>query len=112
MSCATELVHQEEDVADVNADTPLQVGFEHHVAGHALPVAVEGETYQAAVSIKDGASGITSSDVVVGEEVDRQVAISHCVLSVVLGLIESLEFGRYLELVVVGIFLLHHTLEG
>ena len=53
MACSTELVHEEEHVADIHADAALEVRLEHHVAGHRLPVAVEGETDQAAVSIED-----------------------------------------------------------
>ncbi len=32
VSCSAELVHHEEDVADIHADTSLKVRLEHHVA--------------------------------------------------------------------------------
>ena len=112
MSGASQLVHYEKDVAYVHAYASLEFRFEHHVAGHRFPVPVEGKAYEFAVGVEDRAAGIASGDVAVGEEAGVQLAVRIGILAVVPRLVESLQPGRNPELVVVRVFLLHHTIEG
>ena len=112
MAGAAELVHEEEDVAAVHADAALEVWLEHHVAGHRLPVAVEGQSDELAVGVEDRAAGVAAGDVVGGEETAREVAVGHSVLSVVSLDIELLEFLSNDELIVVRILFLDYAGEG
>ena len=112
IASSAKLVHQEQNVADVHTDATLQVRLEHDVAGHALPVAVEGKADQLTVRIEDRTAGIASGDVIVGEEAARQVAVRHRILAVILRLIEFLQLGRDLELVVVRILFLDHAVDS
>ena len=64
------------------------------------------------IGIEHGTAGVSTRDVAVGEEAGVQLAVRIGILAVVPRLVESLQPGRNPELVVVRVFLLHHTIEG
>ena len=49
----SELVHDEQHIADVHADASLELRLEHHIAAHRFPVAVESQPDQLPVCIED-----------------------------------------------------------
>lgn len=105
-------VDDEEDVADIYADTTLQGGIEAKVGGETLDVAVEGEADEFALGVEDSGTGVTTRDVIVGKEARLEFAVLTGVTTVVLLKIELTE--RFVDDVVgiVGIFLFHHTAES
>ena len=68
------LVHQVEHVADVYTDAAGQALVEVDVRAEAIPVAVEGKTYQFALAVEHRATRITTGNVVVGEEAELHLA--------------------------------------
>ena len=69
------LVDDEQHVADVNVDGALQFGFEVDVAAHGFPVAVKGQTDEFALTIHDGAAGVTTGDIVSRQEAHDEFAV-------------------------------------
>ena len=61
-------VHHEEDEADVDADAACQLLVEEDVAGKAVPVAVECQSYQFTLAVEHRRAAVATRDVVVGEE--------------------------------------------
>ena len=112
MACSSELVYDEEDIADVYVDAALEIRLEHHVAAHGLPVSVECKADELATCVHDRASGVTSCDVIVAEERHRHLAVLQRVLSEILILPKLLELIRHHELPVVRIFLFHHSVKS
>ena len=109
---AAELVHQEQDVADVYADAPLQVRLKHDVAGHRLPVAVKSKADQFSLCVQYRAAGVAAGNIVVGKEASRQVAGGIGIDTVVLGLPKLLQACGDDKFIVGGVFLLHYAVKG
>lgn len=68
------LVHQVEHIADVYTDTASQALVEIDIRAEAVPVAVEGKTYQLTLAVEHRATRVTASDIVVGEEAELHLA--------------------------------------
>ena len=68
------LVHQVEHVADVYTDAAGQALVEVDVRAEAIPVAVEGKTYQFALAVEHRAARVAAGNVVVGEEAELHFA--------------------------------------
>ena len=68
------LIHHEEHVSNVDADAACQSFIEVDVARQAIPVSVECQSDEMAVSVEHRAAGVTSRDVVIGEEAELQLA--------------------------------------
>ena len=76
----------------------MQVGLEGDVAAHGLPVAVEGESDDARVTVEDGAAGVAARDVVVREEAELQIALRVGVRAEVAVAYEGEDLGLHVEL--------------
>ena len=74
------LVHQVEHVADVYTDAAGQALVEVDVRAEAVPVAVEGKTYQLALAVEHRAARVTAGNVVVGQE--AELHFSACLVTV------------------------------
>ena len=112
VAAAGELVDDEEHVAYVYGDAALQLRLEGYVARHRLPVAVEGEAYEAAVAVEHRRARIAARDVEVGEEAGVDAAVGVGIAAVVLGAVELLELVLDGELLgVPGILLRQHALQ-
>ena len=68
------LVHQVEHIADVYTDTAGQALVEVDVRAEAVPVAIEGKTYQLALAVEHRAARVTTGNVVVGQEAELHFA--------------------------------------
>ena len=77
----TELVDEQEDVADITDDATLVGGQVLDVTTDTFPVAVEIDTDQVTVLIEDGATGVTARGVGRSSEVDRHLIRAVSLLS-------------------------------
>ena len=112
MTGTAELVYDEKDITDVYIDTSLEIRFEHHIAAHRLPVAVESQTDQFSACIHDRASRVTSGDVVVAEETCHHLALFICILTVILVLPKLLKLLWHNEFPIIRIFLFHDSVKS
>ena len=108
MTGTAELVHHEEDITDVYADTSLEIRLKHHVTGHGLPVAIERKADELTLRIQYRAAGVTASDVIGGQEAGDDVVV-FCIHAEILLLVQFLQFGWHLELIGIRILFLHDT---
>mgnify|MGYP004652670155 CR=1 FL=1 len=67
-------VHQVEHIADVYTDTASQALVEIDIRAEAVPVAIEGKTYQLTLAVEHRATRVTASNIVVGEEAELHLA--------------------------------------
>ena len=67
-------LYEEQNEADIHADTALQVAVEADVAAHGFPVAVEGQSDEFAASVEHGAAGVSAGDVVVADEAELHLS--------------------------------------
>ena len=63
-------VDHEGDEADIYTDASCQTMVEVDVGGQTVPVAVEGEAYEASLAVEHRRTAIATGDVVVGEEAE------------------------------------------
>lgn len=103
---AAQLVEYKEHVADVESNAALQVIVEVDVAAQRFPVAVESTADEVALTVDDGATGVTACDVVSGQEADGHGTIGHGVASEVFLLNQLLQLGGYYEFRIFGVFFL------
>ena len=59
-----------------------------------------------------GEPGVISGDIVVRDEVHHQITILIRIAAVIFGIVQLLKFRRHDKLIVIRIFLLHHTFDG
>ena len=59
------LIDHEEYIANIYANGTLEVGFELDVPTHGFPVTIESKTNQLAIAIEDGATGVTTGNVII-----------------------------------------------
>jgi predicted MPP superfamily phosphohydrolase len=62
------LLDQEQHIAYIHRYATLQFRLEGYIPAHRLPIAVEGQADQTAITIEDRAPRVTPRDVVVGQE--------------------------------------------
>ena len=67
-------VHHIEHETNVYTDASCQSFVEVDVARQAIPVSVECQSNEMAVSVEHRAAGVTSRDVIIGEEAELQLA--------------------------------------
>ena len=67
------LVDEEEDKADIHTDASLERGVEADVARHGLPVAVEGQADELALTVEHRGATVAARNVVVREEAQMEV---------------------------------------
>ena len=68
----TPFIDHEKDIANIYADTTLQIRLKGDIATHRFPVSIESESDQTGVLIEYRAPGITTSDIIVREESQLQ----------------------------------------
>ena len=68
VSGSTELVYDEQHVADIHIDASLKIWFEDDVSAHGFPVAVKSQSDKFTLGVEHVTSGVSAGDVVVGEE--------------------------------------------
>lgn len=66
MTCVSKFVNNKKDIANINIDTSLKVFIKNDVAAKGFPVAVESNSDKFTVGIKNGATGISSGDIIIG----------------------------------------------
>ena len=112
MPASAQFFKDEKYVADVQCDATLQVVVEVDVTTQRLPVAVECAADELPFSVDDGASGVTSGDVVGCQEADRHCAVRHGVAAEIFIENEFFQLGRNYEFPVFRVLFFENTVCG
>ena len=108
----SDLVDDEEDVADVKGDVAADLRIEDDVAHGAFPHAVEVEADEVSVGVDHRAAGVAACSVVCGYEAYGNLSGRVCPTSVIFFCIYVTQALRDIVVEDVGIVLLHDALDG
>lgn len=107
----TPAIHEVEHETNVDRDGASQHLVEHDVGSQAVPVAVEGQADEAALTVEEGRTTVSTRDVVVGEQAELHLARRLVGIRAVVGGAHQLVHDRLGLIVdhalVAGLHLLH-----
>src|SRR5690606_23723937 len=104
-------VDQPKHITDIHVDGTLKVRIENHVASHRLDVTVERKSDELSFTIQHRRTRVTTCNIVISQEVHRHKASFVSILTKIFLRIQVEKPLWKIELRIVLLILLHHSVE-